>query len=52
MSYSFAKLYATEDMLDTSTTGLIDINMIILSKTSETVRADLQQKSSIYQHFM
>jgi len=41
MSYSFAKLFGTETIFDVSTTGLIDMNMIVLSKTSETVKADL-----------
>jgi len=52
MQQSFAKLYGTEDIFDITTTGLTDINLIIVSKSSENVRADLQSKGCIKQHFM
>jgi len=42
----------TEDLLDVGKTGLTDISLIVVSKSSENVRADLQSKGSIKQHFM
>lgn len=41
MAYSFAKLFGTETLFDTTKTGLTGMQLIVVSKSSDTVRADL-----------
>ncbi|CAL5981707.1 Conserved_hypothetical protein [Hexamita inflata] len=51
-SYTMAKIFGTEELLDKEQTGLIDLELVQVTKDSDKVRGELNSKEGFSYHYM
>jgi hypothetical protein len=49
--YAMARIFGTDTLFDTNVTGIVDTDLILITKESEVIKSDIERGDGIVKYF-